>query len=52
VSWLTPLAVDPRYRPETDALRSILPLIDDLADGSSTEHLCAHVLQLPNARTA
>ena len=52
VSWLTPLAVDPRYRPETDALRSILPLIDDLADGSSTERLCAHVLRLPNARTA
>src|SRR5262245_7864103 len=52
VSWLTPLAVDPRYRPETDALRSILPLIDDLADGSSTERLCAHVLELANARTA
>jgi uncharacterized protein with von Willebrand factor type A (vWA) domain len=52
VSWLTPLAVDPRYRPETDALRSILPLIDDLADGSSTERLCAHVLELTNARTA
>ena len=25
--------------------RSILPLIDDLADGSSTKSLCAHVLQ-------
>jgi uncharacterized protein with von Willebrand factor type A (vWA) domain len=46
VSWLTPLAVDPRYRPDTEALKSILPLIDDLADGSSTERLCAHVLQL------
>ena len=52
VSWLTPLAVDPRYRPETDALKSILPLIDDLADGSSTERLCAHVLQLSKVRTA
>lgn len=52
VSWLTPLAVDPRYRPETGALKAILPLIDDLADGSSTERLCAHVLQLSNARIA
>jgi uncharacterized protein with von Willebrand factor type A (vWA) domain len=51
LSWLTPLAADRRYRPETDALRSILPLIDDLADGSSTERLCEHVLQLSKART-
>ncbi len=50
VSWLTPLAADPRYRPETGALAAILPLIDELADGSSTERLCAHVLQL--SRTA
>ena len=46
ISWLTPLLADPRYRPETGALKSILPLIDDLADGSSTERLCAHVLRL------
>jgi uncharacterized protein len=46
ISWLTPLGADPRFAPETDALRSILPLIDDLADGSSTKSLCAHVLQL------
>jgi uncharacterized protein with von Willebrand factor type A (vWA) domain len=52
VSWLTPLLADPRYRPETGALKSILPLIDDLADGSSTERLCEHVLRLsiPTAR--
>ena len=52
LSWLTPLAVDSSYRPQTDALKSVLPLIDDLADGSSTERLCAHVLQLSKARTA
>jgi uncharacterized protein with von Willebrand factor type A (vWA) domain len=52
VSWLTPLAADPRYRPETDALKSILPLLDDLADGSSIDALCAHVLARPKARTA
>jgi uncharacterized protein with von Willebrand factor type A (vWA) domain len=52
LSWFTPLAADRRFRPETDALKSILPLIDDLADGSSTERLCAHVLALSQARTA
>jgi uncharacterized protein len=44
VLWLTPLAADPGFVPETAALKSILPLIDDLADGSSTERLCANVL--------
>jgi uncharacterized protein with von Willebrand factor type A (vWA) domain len=52
ISWLTPLAADPRYRPETDALASILPLIDELADGSSTERLCAHLLRLPRSGPA
>jgi uncharacterized protein with von Willebrand factor type A (vWA) domain len=46
ISWLTPLLADPRYRPATDALKSILPLIDDLSDASSTDRLCAHVLAL------
>jgi uncharacterized protein len=46
ISWLTPLAADPSFVPETEALKAILPLIDDLADGSSTERLCDHVLQL------
>jgi uncharacterized protein with von Willebrand factor type A (vWA) domain len=51
ISWLTPLAADPRFVPETEALKSIVPLIDDLVDGSSTERLCAHVLQLAKTRT-
>jgi uncharacterized protein len=50
ISWLTPLGADPRFAPETDALKAILPLIDDLADGSSTERLCMHVLQLGGKR--
>jgi uncharacterized protein with von Willebrand factor type A (vWA) domain len=52
ISWLTPLGADPQFRPETDALKSILPLIDDLADGSTTERLCAHVLRLTKQRAA
>jgi uncharacterized protein len=52
VSWMTPLAADPGYRPETTALKSVLPLIDALADGSSTESLCQHVLSLAQTRAA
>jgi uncharacterized protein with von Willebrand factor type A (vWA) domain len=52
LSWITPLAADPRYRPETAALKSILPMIDALADGSSTERLCEHVLALSRQRAA
>jgi uncharacterized protein with von Willebrand factor type A (vWA) domain len=52
LAWLTPLASDPRYVPETAALKSILPYVDDLADGSTTEALCAYVLGLAEARAA
>jgi uncharacterized protein with von Willebrand factor type A (vWA) domain len=49
---MTPLAADPDYRPETAALKSILPMIDALADGSSTERLCDHVINLAQTRAA
>ena len=52
LSWITPLAADPGYRPETAALKAILPMIGELADGSSTERLCAHVLALARQRAA
>jgi uncharacterized protein len=52
LAWLTPLAADPRYVPETAALKSILRYIDDLADSSTTEKLCAYVLGLELARAA
>jgi uncharacterized protein len=44
--WLTPLAADPAFRPETAALKAILPLIDELGDGSTTEAVCRHVLEI------
>ena len=50
VSWLTPLAADPEYRPETTALSAIAPLLDDLGDGSSPEALCRHMLSLGRIR--
>ncbi len=50
VSWLTPLAADPGFRPETAALAAIAPFLDDLGDGSSPEALCRHMLSLGRVR--
>ena len=50
VSWLTPLAEDPEYRPETAGLAAIAPFLDDLGDGASTDALCRHVLSLGASR--
>jgi len=44
LAWLTPLAADPRFRPQTEALRAIMPLIDDFGDGGSIDSLCDYVL--------
>jgi uncharacterized protein len=46
IDWLTPLAADPDYRPETEALAAIRPLLGALANGVSTDRLCRHVLAL------
>ena len=51
VSWLTPLAADPAYRPDTAGLAAIVPYIDDLEDGASPEALCRHVLSLGRTRS-
>jgi uncharacterized protein len=52
LSWMTPLAADAGYRPETAALKSILPHLDALADAGSSERLCQHVLNLARPRAA
>ena len=46
LSLATPLAGDPRFRPETAALRAVLPVLDDLVDGSSIEELTRFTLSL------
>ena len=46
LSLATPLAGDPRFRPATAALRDILPLLDDLVDGSSVKSLSDFILSL------
>ncbi len=47
--WLTPLAADPDFEPKTAALSGILPWLDDLADGSSVNGICSHVLNIARA---
>jgi uncharacterized protein with von Willebrand factor type A (vWA) domain len=44
VLWLSPLAADPDYRPETGALRAILPMLDRLGDGASPASLAGEIL--------
>lgn len=46
LSMCTPLAADPRFRPQTAALRAILPHLDDLVDGSGIEPLTDFILSL------
>jgi len=44
LDWLTPLAADPAFRPQTAGLAGILPFIDHLADGSSLHGVVTHIL--------
>lgn len=48
VDWLTPLAED-EFTPETQALKAILPHIHKLGDGSDTQAITAHILNLARA---
>ncbi len=44
ILWLTPLAGDAAYIPQTEALQAVMPFIDRLGDGSTAPGLCAEVL--------
>ncbi|WP_137045391.1 VWA domain-containing protein [Pseudolabrys sp. FHR47] len=52
IDWFTPLAIDPGYRPETEALRAVRPLLASLGDASSTSRLCRAILAIGEARAA
>lgn len=45
VLWLSPLAADPAYRPETGAMQAILPLLDRLGDGSTPPAIASEILE-------
>jgi uncharacterized protein with von Willebrand factor type A (vWA) domain len=46
LGWLTPLAADPRFRPETAALKDILVHLDRLGNGGSIASLVGHTLRI------
>jgi len=50
--WVTPLAADPRYRPQTRAMAAILPVLDRLADGSDLPALAKLLHALPCVENA
>jgi uncharacterized protein with von Willebrand factor type A (vWA) domain len=52
MSWLTPLAVGPRFVPQTEALIAIRRFVDDMVDGGSSAAVVAHVLSLRQRRAA
>jgi hypothetical protein len=52
VIWLTPLAADPGFEPRTAGLVAARPFLDELGDGGSIDKICAHILQLADARAA
>ena len=52
LSWLTPLATGPGFRPQTEALIAIARYVNDLASGDSTADIVAHVLSLAQRRAA
>ena len=47
--WLSPLAGDSGYVPQTAAISAIVPIIDRLGDGSGTAALCSEILTIARA---
>jgi len=43
LAWLTPLAADPDFSPETEALRAVLPIVDHLGVGAGIDALCTFI---------
>src|SRR5262249_58132022 len=46
LSWLTPLATGPGFRPQTEALIAIQPYVDDLVDGGSSMAIVSYLLSI------
>lgn len=45
ILWLTPLAAGADYVPQTAALVSILPHVDRIGSGATTERLCSEIIE-------
>ncbi|MCU0819656.1 MAG: VWA domain-containing protein [Beijerinckiaceae bacterium] len=46
IDWLSPLAAEPDYQPQTEALAAIRPMLASLSNGNSTTAICRHLLSL------
>lgn len=46
IDWLSPLAADPNYQPQTEALAAIRPMLASLSNGNSIAAICRHLLSL------
>ncbi|MEM9331443.1 MAG: VWA domain-containing protein [Pseudomonadota bacterium] len=49
IHWLSPLASADDFKPETEAIRAILPLVDDLSGAGDLGAVCDHVLNIARA---
>ena len=47
--WLTPLAGDSGYVPQTAAISAIAPILDRLGNGSGTAAICEEILTIARA---
>ncbi|MCA1452610.1 VWA domain-containing protein [Bradyrhizobium sp. BRP22] len=52
LSWLTPLASGPAFRPQTEALIAIERFVDNLSGGGSSAAVVSHLLSLGGRRAA
>jgi uncharacterized protein with von Willebrand factor type A (vWA) domain len=49
LDWLTPLALDENFIPETEALAQARPYLDRIASARDVEAICQNVLNLARA---
>ncbi|MEM9278354.1 MAG: VWA domain-containing protein [Pseudomonadota bacterium] len=47
--WLSPLASEQDFEPETEALKAVLPHLDELGAAADLESVCSHVLNIARA---
>jgi hypothetical protein len=52
IDWLSPLAGEPGYRPETEALAAVRPLLASLGSGASTAAVSSRLLSLADRQAA
>lgn len=49
VDWLSPLASDPQFRPETQAMLAVMPYLSSIGNGSDQAAVAEHILNLAKA---